>query len=139
MSIEQSKDVVRRWFAAFNERRWEDEAACRTPDFIAHVPGVPAPLDDEQWRTFIGTFAVGFPDYQLVIQEIFAEGDRVAVRSTFEMTHLGAFQGVPPTGRRVRMEAIEVNRVAGGRVAEHWVVLDTLGLLQQLGALPAPG
>ena len=110
-----------------------------TPRMLPNVPGVPMPLDGAGWKTFIAAFLAGFPDFQLALEDVLAEGDRVGVRWTFRGTHQGEFMGIAPTGKRVSMSAIEINRVAGGKVAEHWVVLDQLGLLQQLGAIPGPG
>jgi steroid delta-isomerase-like uncharacterized protein len=139
MSAEENKAVVRRWFQAFNDRDLAAEAAARSPDFVAHVPGSPKPLDGEGWTQFIAAFLGGFPDFRLAVEEVLGEGDRVAVRWTFHGTHRGEFLGIPPTGTSVTMAAIEINRVAGGKVAEHWVELDQLGLLQQLGGDPHPG
>jgi steroid delta-isomerase-like uncharacterized protein len=139
VSTEESKTVVRQWFQAFNDRDLAAEEAARSADFAAHVPGAPAPMDGASWQAFLATFVAGFPDFRLVVEDLVAEGDRVAARWIFQGTHQGEFLGIPPTGKPVSMSAIEVNRVADGKVAEHWVALDQLGLLQQLGAIPAPG
>ncbi len=87
---------------------------------------------------FTAAFFTGFPDFRLEVEDLLAEADRVAARWTFRGTHRGEFLGIAPTGRRVSISAVEVNRVAGGKVTEHWVVLDQLGLLQQPGAIPVP-
>jgi steroid delta-isomerase-like uncharacterized protein len=138
MGSEESADAVRRWFEAFNAGDMEAERAARTEDFVAHAPGMPMPLDGDDWEQFIGMFFGGFPDMRLEVQDIVAQGDRVAVRWVFHGTHDGEFFGIPPTGTRVTMNAIEINRVQDGKVAEHWVELDQLGMLQQLGAIPSP-
>ena len=62
----------------------------------------------------------------------------VAARVAFQGTHRGEFQGIAPTGKEVAFSSIEINRVADGQVEEHWVELDLLGLMQQLGAIPEP-
>ncbi len=62
----------------------------------------------------------------------------VAARVAFRGTHRGEFQGIPPTGKKVAFSSMEFNRVVGGKVEEHWVELDLLGLMQQLGAVPPP-
>ena len=72
------------------------------------------------------------------MEEIFSEGEMVAARVAFRGTHRGEFQGIPPTGKEVAFTSIEVNRVRDGKVEEHWVELDLLGLMQQLGAIPLP-
>jgi predicted ester cyclase len=75
----------------------------------------------------------------LTVEDSVAGGDKVAARVTFRGTHEGEFQGIPPTGKQVTFTSIEFNRMAGNQVAEHWVELDLLGLLQQLGAIPPAG
>ena len=72
------------------------------------------------------------------ILDMIAEGDKVTVRYTVEGTHEGELFGVPPTGRRVSFESFTVERVSDGRIREHWRVTDTLDMMQQLGAIPAP-
>lgn len=139
MGTAANVDVVRRWIQAFNDGDMAAEAAARAPDFVAHVVGMPQPLDNASWLGFIGGFLTGFSDVRLEIEDIAAEGDRVAVRWTLHGVHTGPFMGIPPTGRTVRVAAMEFNRLAGDRVAEHWVQLDQLGLLQQLGAMPPAG
>ena len=124
MSIEENKALARRWFQACNDRDLAAEEAARAAEFVAHVPGAPAPLDGAGWASFLAAFFAGFPDFRLEIEEVLAEGDRVAVRWTFRGTHGGEFLGIAPTGRPVRMAAIEVNRVADGKIAEHWGAVD---------------
>ncbi|MBI4581940.1 MAG: ester cyclase [Planctomycetes bacterium] len=68
-----------------------------------------------------------------------AEGDKVATRYTGTWTHRGEFMGIPPTGKDVTVTRIEILRIADGKFVEHWESFDQLGLLQQLGAIPAPG
>ncbi|HZR98274.1 MAG TPA: ester cyclase [Chloroflexota bacterium] len=138
MTTAENEAIIRGWFQAFNDRDWPAEAAVHAADFVAHVPGAP-PLDNEAWKAFIAAFVAGFPDFRLTIEDVIAAGDRVAVRWVFQGTHQGEFHGVPPAGRPVSVAAMEVNRMADGKVAEHWVLLDLLGLMQQVGAIPAPG
>jgi len=138
MERDENEVAVRRWFQAFNDGDLEAEAAARGDDFVAHVPGMPMPLDGDEWRQFIMMFYVGFPDMQLVVEDVVSQGDRVAVRWTFHGTHHGEFFGNPPTGMPVTMSAIEINRLVDGKIAEHWVALDQLSMLQQVGAIPAP-
>jgi predicted ester cyclase len=83
-------------------------------------------------------FVEAFPDLRLTVQDIFSVGDKVAARVAFHGTHRGEFQGIPPTGKEVAFSSIEVNRMVGGKVEEHWVELDLLGLMQQLGVAPGP-
>jgi steroid delta-isomerase-like uncharacterized protein len=142
VSEEENKAVIRRWIEAYNQRDLEGEAEVLAPDFVAHVPDAPAPMDLEgleAWRQFTAPFTEAFPDLRLTIQDIAAEGDTVAARVAFRGTHRGEFQGIPPTDREVAFSSMEFNRVMDGKVEEHWVVLDLFGLMQQLGAIPEPG
>jgi steroid delta-isomerase-like uncharacterized protein len=139
VSAEENKALIRRWIEAYNERDLQAEAEVLAPDYVAHVPAAPGPLEGlEAWRQFSGSFAEAFPDIRLTVEEIFSEGEMVAARVAFRGTHRGEFQGIPPTGKEVAFTSIEVNRVRDGKVEEHWVELDLLGLMQQLGAIPLP-
>jgi predicted ester cyclase len=99
----------------------------------------PPPETWRAWRQFTAPFSEAFPDLRLTIQDIAAEGNTVAARVAFHGTHRGELQGIPPTGKEVAFTSMEFNRVVGGKVEEHWVEIDLLGLMQQLGAVPAPG
>ena len=108
------------------------------PDYVAHAPWVPSPLDLEAWGQFTASFVEAFPDLRLPVEAIFSGEDMVAARVAFRGTHRGEFQGVPPTGKEVAFSSIEIDRMVDGKVAEHWVEMDLLGLMQQLGAIPEP-
>ena len=141
VSEEENKVVIRRWIEAYNERDLEAEADVLAPGYVAHVPGAPGPLGLEgleAWRQFTAPFTEAFPDLRLTVEDIMAEGEMVAARVAFHGTHRGAFQGIPPTGKEVAFSSMEFNRVVDGKVEEHWVELDLLGLMQQLGAIPEP-
>jgi steroid delta-isomerase-like uncharacterized protein len=79
-----------------------------------------------------------FPDLQCSVDDEIAEGDRVMTRWTMRGTHLGTFRGLPPTGRFLTGWAMEVSRIEGDKIAEQWLLWDTLDMLQQLGALAPP-
>jgi predicted ester cyclase len=79
-----------------------------------------------------------YPDTHLAIGEMIAEGDLVAITWTATGTHQGDLMGIAPTGRSVTVSGIGVNRISGGQIVESWANYDALGMLAQLGALPAP-
>jgi steroid delta-isomerase-like uncharacterized protein len=142
LSEEENKAVIRRWIEAFNERDLEAEADLLAPGFLAHVPDAPTSLDlegVEAWRRFTAPFVEAFPDLRLSIEDIAAAGNTVAARVAFRGTHRGEFQGLPPTGKQVDFSSMEFNRVVGGQVEEHWVEINLLGLVQQLGVATIPG
>jgi predicted SnoaL-like aldol condensation-catalyzing enzyme len=107
------------------------------PDVTLHYlpPGLPP--GHEGARLFYGGFLAGFPDAQLVFDDTISEGDRVAVRFHVDMTHQGEFNGIPPTGKRGSLAGMTVMRFVDGKVAERWSESDFMGLLQQLGVMPA--
>ena len=131
------KSLNRRWINAFNTRDWVTEATVRSSDFKAYMSGAAEPLDREAWAQFMLHFTSAFPDAHISIEACVAEGDSVVSRWVLTGTHKDVFQGVPATGRTVRFNGIEFNRVVDGRFAEHWSQFDLAGLLQQIGALSA--
>jgi predicted ester cyclase len=140
-TMDDNRSVARRWIEAFNARDDEGEAAARSADYVGHAPESiqSAPLDDKAWVEFLGVFLEGFPDLHLEVQGSAADEDMVAQRILFTGTHTGPFRGLPPTNRQVRFSALEINRMADGKVAEHWFQLDSVTLFEQLGLRVVPG
>jgi steroid delta-isomerase-like uncharacterized protein len=79
-----------------------------------------------------------FPDLHFTIDDMVAEGDKVAARITMTGTHKGEYMGAPPTNKKITIRAIAIERFAGGKIVEEWGMTDTLGLMQQLGVVPTP-
>ena len=84
-------------------------------------------------------FYAAFPDLHHTVEDQVAEGDTVVTRMTLRGTHHGEFRGIAPTGKPIVVSLIGIDRFENGKFAEQWSQLDTLGLLQQLGVIPAPG
>lgn len=105
-------------------------------DFVDHTnpPGLQHGLAGH--RGIVDIFHAAFPDVRWTIDDMVAEGDRVAMRLTMTGTHRGEFFGIPPTGRRVEVGGTHIVRIQDDRVAEHWGHNDDLGLMRQLGAIP---
>jgi predicted ester cyclase len=80
-----------------------------------------------------------FPDTHMTIEDLIVEGDKVVGRYTMTGTHKGAYMGIPPTNKKLTMSVIEIDRFVGGKCVESWLKADTLGMMQQLGAIPTPG
>ncbi len=139
MSTEQNKALARRYFEAIDRGDLAALDQILSPDFRYHLPGSPAPLDRAGHRHFLTTFYAACPDLSHTVEDIVAEGDRVATRATDRGTQRGELMGIPPTGKQFTITGINIVRVAGGRIAEEWVVFDQLGMLQQLGVMPGPG
>jgi steroid delta-isomerase-like uncharacterized protein len=131
---EQNKQVVRRYFEELDHGKAHPAHMC-TPDFVLHVAGFPS-MALEASKQFAATFYTAMPDLTHPIEELIAEGDKVAFRGRYVGTHTGAFMGVPASGRRVSAVGVGVFRVANGKVAEFWVSPDRMSLMQQMGVLP---
>lgn len=136
-SADEPKTVVRRYVDEFVTQRNVDIAGeIFADDFVNHSAGPNDPKGRDGLIQFFTMIQTGFPDFDVVVEDLFAEGDRVAIRFTFHGTHHGEFMGIPPTGQRVTMPGIDILRIEGGKIAELWGQEDMLGMLQQLGVLP---
>lgn len=139
---QDAKTLAYRWFEeVWNQGREETIDELFAPDGIAHGLGegeadVRGP---EAFKPFARNLRGSLPDIHIRVEDMLAEGDRVALRVSVDGTHKGEGLGVPPTGRRVRFSGIIIIRVRGGQIVEGWNSWDQLGLLQQIGAIPAPG
>lgn len=135
---EENKAVSRRFHQAIGKGSVQALQAELAPNYVAHFPGIPGPLDAEGFKQLASVFGSAFPDSHFDIDDEFAVGDKVVTRWTYRAVHTGVFQGLPPTGKQVSMTGITILRIAGGKVVENSVELDQLGLLQQLGIVPPP-
>lgn len=107
------------------------------PDFSLHVP-LPTPGPGiEEMNNVITACRAAFDGLHVTVEELVAEGDRVTARFTARGVHGGEFMGVPPTGRAITMTGIEIFRIQDGRIAELWGEVNLMGLMRQLGILPA--
>ncbi len=140
MSTDEHKAIVRRAFdLIFNQKRLERAGEVFAQDYVDHgaLPGQAPGLEGARWKWEVSIAAT--PDLRVPIDDILAEGDRVAVRWAWEGTQTGELLGIRPTGRQVRVAGISIVRVAAGKIVEQWEELDRLGLLQQIGAIPSTG
>jgi predicted ester cyclase len=127
------RELVRRLHATLLESR--DPAVVDdffAAGFVSHNNPPGFPPGAEGVKHFFTMFRDAFPDVTVEIDEILAEGDRVAVATTFTGTHDGELMGVAPTGRRVSVTGIDIVRVADGKIAEHRGLTDIVGLMRQL-------
>ena len=141
MSTEQNKALVRQMVEEiFNRGNMSRAGEFLAPDFVEHEvlpPGIPR--DREGVKQLTTMLRSAFPDFKATIDDIVAEGDKVVIRQTWSGTHKGEFMGIPPTGKSVSFGVIDIIRIAGGKFVEHWGQMDSMGMMQQLGAIPTPG
>jgi steroid delta-isomerase-like uncharacterized protein len=137
MSARENKTTVRRFVDEVQSGGNIDaiDELC-SPEFVNHSapPGVPSNCEGVKQLTAM--FRQAFPDSYFTVEDMVAEGDKVATRKTFHGTHQGEFMGIPPTGQQVSIGLIDIVRIAGGQVVEHWSMVDNLGMMQQLGVIP---
>jgi steroid delta-isomerase-like uncharacterized protein len=139
MSAEQNKSIIHRWVeGGWNQGNMALVDELYTTDYMIHDPSAPNfPGGQAAFKQFVTTFRTGFPDIQMTIEEMMAEEDKVVWRWNVTGTHNGKLMGIPPTGRPIRLTGIVISRFAQGKWAEDYVNWDTLGMLQQIGAVPA--
>ena len=138
MSTEEDKAMVRRVYEEFNKRNLDVYYELHAADYVFHQPDGQE-LGLEAFKQSAATLLSAAPDYHQTIEDFIAEGDKVVVRFTATATHSSEFMGIAATGKQVTITGILIRRIAGGKVVEEWAERDMLGLMQQLGAIPAPG
>ena len=115
------------------------EAKTLITDYLRTLSGQPKPPElvrryvaDERLALHIAEIEAAFPSYEIVIEDLLAEGDKVVVRGEFRGIHQGPFAGIEPTGKSVSAGLIIIYAIASGRIVEHWMQFDLFTLLQQL-------
>jgi steroid delta-isomerase-like uncharacterized protein len=139
MSTEQNKSIVRRWVEeGWNKGNVGVVDQLYAPDVVQHDPGSPAPVTSSAaLKQYVGAYLSAMPDLRCTIDDLVAEGDKVLWRFTSYGTQTGALMNIPPSGKAGVMTGMVLFRLADGKIVEVWVNYDLLGLLQQLGVLPA--
>jgi hypothetical protein len=140
-TLEQARSITRRLFEeAFNGGRLEAIDELVAPDAVEHES---LPIATGEMRTdlraWLTALRQAFPDYHVELEDVIAEGDRIVVRQCITGTNTGPLLGMPATGRRVCIEAIDILRIADGVVVEHWGIADGTTMVRQLGLVGAVG
>ena len=136
MSSEENKAVVRRFFELMNRGELERLHEVCATDLQWHGGSMGEYTGAEAALEMAKGFFAAFPGLQTSIDYILAEGDKVVAHFTSRGTHGGDLMGIPATGKDVTIAGLAHYRIANGRIAEEWHVQDSLGMLQQLGAIP---
>lgn len=139
MAEEDNAATFRRWFhegCSQGNVNLADELY--SPDYVTHSVGPDLPPTLEGLKMFIRALRQGIPDLQCPMEEVVTEGDRVAGRFTLQGTHAGDLFGIPATGKAIRVGVMVIARFnEAGKWVEDWNSWDQLGMLQQLGVIPA--
>jgi steroid delta-isomerase-like uncharacterized protein len=138
MSVEQNKALFRRFVEeVFNKGNVNTIDELLASDFAEREelpPGMPR--DREGVKQLTRMFRTAFPDFNVSIDDMIAEGDKIVARTTWKGTQKGEFMGIPSSGKRVSFSVIDIIRISGGKFVEHWGLMDNSAMMQQLGAVP---
>jgi steroid delta-isomerase-like uncharacterized protein len=138
---EENKALARRFLEeACNEGNLGVVDEIVASDYVLHDPALPEEIrGPEGVKGFVQMYRSAYPDIVITVEDQIAEGDDVVTRWTGRGTHQGELLGVPPSGNRVEVAGITIDRISGGKFAESWTTYDALGMMQQIGAIPPPG
>jgi predicted ester cyclase len=125
MNAQDNKNFMTRYLAAMSGT---NKAPALVDEYVSDL--------DPELKEHIAFFEAAFPLYDLIPEDMVAEGDKVAVRATFKGIHQGDLMGTPPTGKKVVLPIMLIYRIADGKIVEHWMSVDQLTLMQQLGVMP---
>ena len=134
---EQNKSIVRRSFEElFTQGKLAVADDVFAPEYVGHDPALPQDIrGPEQFKQFVMMYRNAFPDLALTIEDQIAEGDEVVTRFTARGTHRGELMGILPTGKKVVVTGISIDRMKNGKSVESWTNYDMLSMLQQLGVV----
>ncbi len=134
---EENKAIFRRFCEEFWFKGKLDVAdELLAPDFVYHGPDAEEPRDREGYKQDVMEYISSCIDIQVTVEDIVAEGDKVAVRYTWSGIHTGELWGAPPTDKRLTTRPIAILRIANGKIVEEWDAYDSLDLERQLGLIP---
>ena len=138
MSAEENKAITRRAYEAINQKNLDALDEMVASDIIDHDPAPGQGPGLEGVKQYFSSLHTAFPDVQMNIDDMIAEGDKVVARLNVSGTHQGEFMGIDPTGNRVTITGIDILRIADGKIVEHWGKFDDLSMMQQLGVISEP-
>ena len=139
MGTTESKQVIRMFIEeVLNQGRLERANDLVADDFVELDPLPGQQQGREGLKEIIGQIRTGFPDINWVVDEMVAEAEKVCSRFTWSGTHHGVFLGIPATGKRITVKGVVIDRLEAGKMADSRILMDTLSMMQQLGAIPAP-
>jgi steroid delta-isomerase-like uncharacterized protein len=138
MTSEQNKAIVRRFYEAFTDNNQTALKEILAPDLVAYTHGTSSPQNRDAQLQLINMWNAAFETH-FTVEEQIAEANKVATRVTMHATHnRGEFQGLPPTGKKIVVDGINIEHIEDGKIVERRVSSDWLGMMQQIGLIPPP-
>lgn len=140
--MEPAKHIIERFVEElWNDRRLDVADQIFSEDCVTHqlrsgVLREPVHRGPQEMKEHVSGWLTSFPDLRFNIEQMIVEQDRVVSELVMEGTHRGTWMGIAPTGKRLQIRMITIHRIANGKIAEDWVLVESLGLFQQLGAVP---
>lgn len=140
--MDSSKQIVQRFVEElWNARRLDVADEIFSEDCVTHqlhsgAPIEAAPRGPREMKEHVSGWLISFPDLRFYVEQMLAEEGRVVSQLVMEGTHQGTWMGIPPTGKRLQIRMITIHRIANSKIVEDWVLVDSLGFLQQLGIVP---
>ena len=144
-NMRDNKHIVMRFVEElWNERKLEAADSifnedCQTHQLQSGAPVTSRPRGPAAVKAHVTDWLSGFPDLKFTVEQMFVDDDRVFSQLAIDGTQTGQWMGIPPTGKRINIRMMTIHRIRSGKIIEDWVLVETLGLLQQLGALSSTG
>jgi len=141
--MEPARHIVERFVEElWNARRLDVADQIFSEDCVTHqlrsgVLAEPACRGPQEIKEHVSGWLMSFPDLRFSIEQMIAERDRVVSQLVMEGTHQGTWMGISPTGKRLQIRMMTIHRIANNKIAEDWVLVESLGFFQQLGVLPS--
>ena len=138
MSVEQNKSLIRRIFdEGMNQNKPPVFDEVIGPTYFNR--SMPAPVaGPEGYKMTLNLFTAAFPDMQVILEDVLGEEDKVVTRGYFTGTHQGELNGIPATGKSVKIDYVDIWRLENSQAVENWVQIDMMSMMQQLGVIPTP-
>ena len=138
---EEHEILLMRWFEElWNKKNYDIVQKLASQEYVDHGDGSrDGRKGPEVALETVRTWHAAFPDGRMSIEEIYTEGEKSVVRTTFRGSQNGDFYGIAPSEKKVAVSSVGIMRVLDGKLVESWGDLNTIGVMQQIGALPKPG
>jgi steroid delta-isomerase-like uncharacterized protein len=133
MPVKDLKEYQKIWIEGLNRGDLSASDRSFTKDCVVHMTGQPQPLKTGPWKDFLNVFLTAFPDLHFTMEDQLVAGDKVAYRWHCTGTHTGPLGPVPPTGKKISIDGLIIDRLVNGKVAERWEQYDGTLMMQQLG------
>jgi steroid delta-isomerase-like uncharacterized protein len=135
----ENKAIMQRLIEGFNTGNLSVYDELVAPDFVDQTAPPDTPATREAWKQKAAMFRNAFPDIQVNIEQLVAEGDLVTTHTMARGTHQGELMGIPASGKEIAVSAFHIDKIVDGKITARWEVIDIMGMMVQLGVISPPG